>query len=143
MKKNILFITACILIVTNNLFSQSNDKEQIKKIIIDSYIHGLIDGEDFNKAKEGIHKDFIIFGHKDSILTKKTRDGWIEQRKSRTNLEKVKYKILYVDVEDEAANAKIKLQRGSIIANDYISLYKFNSKWKIVSAIDHVKRIEK
>ena len=139
---NILLITT-FLLLTINLFSQSNDKQIVEKVIVNSYINGLIDGEDFEKAKEGIHENFIIWGHTDSLLTKKTRDDWISQRKKRTNLPKVNYTIIYIDIEGDAASAKIKMTRQNIIAVDYVFLYRFNERWRIVSAIDHVKRIAK
>ncbi len=135
-----IFLTTTFLLLSINLFSQSNDKQKVEKVIINSYIHGLIDGEDFEKAKEGIHEDFVIWGHQDSLLTKKTRDDWISQRKKRTNLPKVTYTIFYIDIEGDAANAKIEMTRENSIAVDYIFLYRFKENWRIVSAIDHVKR---
>lgn len=130
-----------VLLQNNFLAAENKDYKFVKEVIIESYIHGLIDGEDYKKAKEGIHKDFVIWGHSDSLLTQKSRDEWIKQRKSRPNLKKVTYDIEYIDIEGEAANSKIKLIRGNIIAYDFIFLYKFNSDWKIVSAIDHVERL--
>mgnify|MGYP006293925135 FL=1 len=141
MKKIILLISTMVLLQNNSVLAENTDFKFIKKVIIESYIHGLIDGEDYEKAREGIHKDFVILGHSDSLLTQKSRDEWIEQRKSRPNLKKVTYDIEYIDIEGEAANSKIKLIRGNIIAYDFIFLYKFNSDWKIVSAIDHVEKL--
>ena len=135
---NILITTAFILF-SFNLFSQSNDKQKVEKVIIDSYIHGLIDAYDFEKAKKGIHEDFVILGHKDSLLIKKTRDEWIQQRKKRTDLPKVRYTIVYIDIEGDAASAKIEFEREKLVAIDYVFLYKFNDNWRIVSAIDHFK----
>ena len=138
-----ILLTTTFLLLSINLFSQSNDKQKVEKVIVDSYIHGLINGDDFEKAKEGIHEDFVIWGHRDSLLIKKTRDDWISQRKKRTNLPKVSYTIFYIDIEGDAANAKIEMTRKNIIAIDYIFLYRFNENWRIVSAIDHVKRADK
>jgi len=33
------------------------------------------------------------------------------------------------------------MTRGDIIAHDYIFLYKFNDGWRIISAIDEVKKV--
>ena len=82
----------------------------------------------------------MILGHRDTLLTKKTRDQWIEQRSKRGNLAKVSFKIVYIDIEGDAASAKLELRRESLIAIDYVFLYKFNDTWRIVSAIDHAKR---
>ena len=141
-RTNILLIPVFILLSVN-LFSQSEDQQKIESIIINSYIRGLIDARDFEKAKEGIHEDFVIWGHKDSLLTQKTRDDWIEQRKKRKNLPQVSYIISYIDIEGDAASAKIKMTRENIVAVDYIFLYRFKKEWRIVSAIDHVERLEK
>ena len=134
-----LFPLTITLLFSLNLFSQSSDKKKVEEVIIDSYIHGLIDAKDFQKAKQGIHEDFIILGHKDSLLTKKTRDEWIEQRKKRLHLPEVSYTIVYLDIEGDAASAKIEFERDKLVAIDYIFLYKFNDSWRIVSAIDHFK----
>lgn len=138
--KTIFSLTLLCILNINFVFSQEKDKKDIEKVIVESYIHGLIDGEDYDKAKEGIHEDFVILGHTDSIITKKTRDEWIAQRSKRMIMLKVKYDIEYIDITGDAASAKITLSRGQILATDYVFLYKFSNGWKIVSAIDHVKR---
>ncbi len=140
MKTKSLLIFFIIISCSLQVFSQTDDKKLIENVIIKSYIHGLIDGENFQEAKKGIHENFVIWGRRDSLLTQKTRDEWIEQRKKRGNLKKVDYTIIYIDIEGSAANAKIKLTRGNLLATDYLFLYKFNNSWKIVSAIDHIKR---
>ena len=140
MRKGQVLIFAIFLCMSINLFAQSSEREAVERVIVDSYIHGLIDGEDFEKAKEGIHEHFLIWGHRDNILTKKTRDQWISQRRERGNLPKVKYTIAYIDIEGEAASVKISMTRGEITAVDYVFLYKFEKNWRIVSSIDHVER---
>lgn len=140
MNKLKLSLIVIFLLCCRDLFSQSNDKLRVEQVIVNSYIHGLIDAQDFEKAKEGIHEDFIILGHRDTLLTKKTRDQWIEQRSKRGNLAKVSFTIVYIDIEGDAASAKLELKRETLIAIDYIFLYKFNDNWRIVSAIDHAKR---
>jgi len=68
-KSSLIFTV--LLLIGSNLFSQSGDKLIVENIIVSSYIKGLINAEDFNAAREGIHEDFIIWGHRDSLLTKK------------------------------------------------------------------------
>ncbi|MEM1137935.1 MAG: nuclear transport factor 2 family protein [Bacteroidota bacterium] len=135
----IVFLLTIVLLFSFNLFSQTSDKKKVEEVIVDSYIHGLIDAKDFEKAKKGIHEDFIILRHNDSLLIKKTRDEWIQQRKERVNLPEVSYNIVYIDIEGDAASAKIEFEREQLIAIDYIFLYKFNDNWRIVSAIDSFK----
>lgn len=138
MKSLIILIAICSFAIISK--AQDHDKKLIEKTIVESYIKGLIDAEDFNKAKEGIHEDFTILGYKDTLLTKKTRDEWIAQRSMRMGLQKVEYKIEFIDIDGDAASSKIVFSRGNIKAIDYVLLYKFNEKWRIVSAIDNVKR---
>lgn len=140
MKKLFFIVIFGLLTLPVKLLSQSDDKIKVKEVIVDSYIHGLIDARDFGKAKEGIHEDFVILNHRDTLLIKKTRDQWIEQRKKRGKLEYVTYDIVFVDIEGEAASAKIELKRGELHVVDYVFLYKFKNGWRIVSAIDTVKR---
>ena len=143
MDRQIFYLTLVFIFFSLNLSSQSIDKEKVEEVIVNSYIHGLIDAKDFMKAREGIHEDFIILGHRDTLLTKKTRDEWIEQRKKRQHLPEVSYNIVYIDIEGDAASAKLELQRECHFAVDYVFLYKFNEHWRIVSAIDHAKQNSK
>ena len=143
MNRQIFYLTLVFILFSLNLSSQSIDKEKVEEVIVNSYIHGLIDAKDFRKAREGIHEDFIILGHRDTLLTKKTRDEWIEQRKKRHHLPEVSYTIAYIDIAGDAASAKLELQRESLFVVDYVFLYKFNERWRIVSAIDHAKQNSK
>jgi hypothetical protein len=70
--------------------------------------------------EEGIHEDFMILGHRNTLLTQKIRDQWIEQRSKRGNLAKVSFTIVYIDIEGDAASAKLELKRETLIAIDYI-----------------------
>jgi len=40
-----------------------------------------------------------------------------------------------MNIEGNAAQAKIKIETGSVIMNDYMNLLKINGEWKIVSKI--------
>ena len=136
-------IAIAFLLCSSNLLSQTNDTLRVKEVLVNSYIHGLIDAKDFDQAREGIHEDFVILGHRDIMLTKKTRDQWIAEREKRGSLPEVSYTIVFLDVVGDAASAKLELQREELVAIDYVFLYKFNNDWRIVSAIDHAKRQKK
>ena len=139
MNKTDVYLILILLLFSTTMFSQSSERYRVEEVIVNSYIHGLIDARDFEKAKEGIHEDFLILGHHDTLLTKKTRDEWINQRSKRLNLPDVEYTIVFIDIEGNAASAKIEFIREDITATDYLLLYRFNETWRIVSAIDHVK----
>ncbi len=142
MKKLTTIILTCfIFLFPLVIMAQPSDMEEIEQVIIKSYINGLINAHDFIKAKEGIHNEFRILGHSDSLLISKSRDEWISQRSKKKNLPDVQYNIVYIDITGNAASAKIEMQRSNIKAVDYLFLYKFRNKWKIVTAIDHVEKI--
>lgn len=138
MKTTKLPLLLLFMLLQSALYSQTSDSIKVREVLVDSYVNGLIDAKDFGKAREGIHEEFMILGHKDTLLTKKTRDQWIEQRAKRGYLPEVDYTIEYIDIVGDAASAKLLLKRGEITATDYVFLYRFNDKWRIVSAIDHV-----
>ena len=46
-----------------------------------------------------------------------------------------KIEIVSLNIEGSAAQAKIKIESGNVIMNDYMNLLKINGEWKIVSKI--------
>lgn len=46
-----------------------------------------------------------------------------------------KIEIISLNIEGNAAQAKIRIESGNVILNDYMNLLKINGEWKIVSKI--------
>ena len=46
-----------------------------------------------------------------------------------------KIEIVSMNIEGNAAQAKIKIETGTVVMNDYMNLLKINGEWKIVSKI--------
>lgn len=149
MKKTILF-TILALIVNVFCFSQSdaeikNEQEAIKKVIQSAYVDGLQNEGDMAKIDAGFHPSFNLLGigqgqtiwalpiytWKENVLRDKA-NGKIP----RTGDKQVNIKFLNVDVTGTAAMAKIEFYVGTKLTYvDYLSLYKFEDNWKIVSKI--------
>ncbi len=145
--KKIIFLIALISLSTS-LIAQSNKEEQtaIKKVIQTAYVEGLQNEGDLTKIDSGIHPDFNLLGmDKDGIsIWKLPIAEWkkkVTKRKEagaypKTGDKLVTIKFLSVDVTGNSAVAKFELYVGKDKKYvDYISLYKFNDGWKMVSKI--------
>ncbi len=127
--------------------AQSNEAEvkAIKQVIQSAYVEGIQNEGDIAKIDAGIHPDFKLLGiAEDGQIWKLPIDEWkekiIERKKngqlprSKDNLISVKF--LSVDVTGTAAVAKFEFYVGTELKYiDYISLYKFDDGWKLVSKI--------
>ncbi len=130
------------------LFAQEEDKEAIKQVIQTAYVDGLQNKGPVSDIEQGFHPGFELLGVRNDELTKWPIYSWIgyHEKKLAENPappsedERVSVKFPMVDVTGNAGIAKIELYRGGEkIFTDYLSLYKFEDGWKIVSKIyqDH------
>jgi len=127
------------------VFSQDADKEAIKKVVQNAYIDGLINNGDQQAIEAGFHPGFNLLGiGEGDRMWKRPIYDWAadaEMRKQRGELprvgdQKVTLQFLNIDVEGTAAVAKIAFYTGKTLSYiDFLSLYKFDSGWKIVSKI--------
>jgi protease I len=61
---------------------------------------------------------------------------FISRVKSNPNAGKDrKIEIVSMNIEGNAAQAKIKIETANVVMNDYMNLLKINGEWKIVSKI--------
>lgn len=127
--------------------AQEVDKEVelIKKVIQSAYVEGIQNEGDITKIDAGIHPDFNLLGiGENGIIWKLPIAEWKEKvikRKNEGKLPRTKdnlvsIKFLSVDVTGTAAVAKFEFYVGGELKYvDYISMYKFNEGWKMVSKI--------
>ncbi|WP_430813018.1 nuclear transport factor 2 family protein [Carboxylicivirga sp. RSCT41] len=127
--------------------AQENNKEieAIKKVIQSAYVEGIQNEGDIDKIDAGIHPDFNLLGiGEKGAIWKLSISEWKEkviQRKKEGKLPRPKnnlisVKFLSVDVTGTAAVAKFEFYVGGELKYvDYISLYKFDDGWKLVSKI--------
>lgn len=145
MKKiQILLFVLCFSVMG---FAQTNDAEiaAIKAVIQSAYVEGIQNEGDIEKIDAGIHPDFNLLGiAEDGKIWKLPIAEWkekvIERRQNgqlpRDNDNLISVKYLSVDVTGTAAVAKFEFYVGKELKYiDYISLYKFEDGWKLVSKI--------
>ncbi len=142
-----LQLTILLMGLVSVVSAQSNEAEvkAIKQVIQSAYVEGIQNKGDIAKIDAGIHPDFKLLGiAEDGQIWKLPIDEWkekiIERKKngqlprSKDNLISVKF--LTVDVTGTAAVAKFEFYVGTELKYiDYISLYKFDDGWKLVSKI--------
>jgi len=120
--------------------AQKNKKAEtaaIKSVIENGYVRGAhIDGS-ASLMREGFHPDFVMFVNGDDGLRKVSLDDWTGRLKPRAAdapAPKVKSDIRVLDIDGNAAVARIKVWRdGKFLFTDYMSLYKTDGRWRIVA----------
>ena len=146
MKKLLATILFSSILVFAGL-SQSVEEEQeaIKQVIQTAYVEGLQNEGDAAKIDAGFHPGFNLLGTgKGDQIWKLPIYTWKDMaladvksgKKPKSAEETVTVNFLTVDVTGTAAAVKLEfLVGGKKTYVDYISLYKFESGWKIVSKI--------
>lgn len=143
MKKTFVFLS---LLFCLSVFAQNIDEEReaIKNVIQTAYVEGLQNEGDIEKIDSGIHPGFNLLGidkgdemwnlsiedWKTKVI-KRLKDGELPRKEDLISI-----KFLDVDITGTAAVAKIEFYVGEkLVYVDYISLYKFESGWKMVNKI--------
>jgi len=121
------------------------DVEAIKACVQESYVEGLQNEGNMAKIDRGFHPDFNLLGvGKDGNLWKlpiadwkaRVQKGVEEGHYPKKGDKMVTVKFLNVDVMGTAATAKFEFYVGSTLKYvDFLSLYKIDGHWKIVSKI--------
>lgn len=132
-----------LLMVAGSVMAQTNqDEEAIKKVIDVAYIEGLHNGGDLQATESGFHPGFNLLIFRNNMLEFLPIYNWIQMTKQRretqTEPDKEKIACVYknIDITGNAAVAKIELYRSDkLVFTDYLSLYKFEEGWRVVSKI--------
>lgn len=128
MKKIILLV---ILLIGFHQSQAQSNKEEIKKTLL-NYIEGTANGEP-ERVKDAFHEDLKLYHIKKGELVvwsgKKYAEGITPGRKSNRI-----GKILSIDIENDAAIAKIEIKMPGLkrLYTDYLMLLKIKGKWKII-----------
>lgn len=145
--KNLLFVLCLLPGIVSSGFAQTLEEEQdaVKKVIQSAYVEGLQNEGDAAKIDAGFHPGFELVGiAKGDQIWKLPIYTWKERaladvasgKKPKKAEETVTVNFLSVDVTGTAAVVKLEfLVAGVKKYVDYISLYKFESGWKIVNKI--------
>lgn len=147
MKNLILLITLGFLLIPSFTFGQNEeaDKKAIENVIQSAYVEGLQNEGDSVKIDAGFHPEFRLLGIGDEKeLRKYDLKDWrarqIQNRKAnklpRPQEHLVSFKTVFIDITGDVAVAKIDYLEGNQRTYvDYISLYRYDSGWRIVSKI--------
>ncbi len=146
MKKLFFLVTVALFSINENMAqSQTTEKEAVKNVVQSAYIDGLQNEGDKEKIEAGFHPDFYLLGiDKDDKMWRYAIKDWkakaVEQRlKGELPLKGDKHVTAnYKSIDITGNSAVVKLEYlvgGKRIYTDYLSLYKFDSGWKIVSKI--------
>ena len=144
MKKLLTIIAIISLLPFALVAGEDEEKDAIKKVIQSAYDDGLQNKGPVADVEKGFHPGFNLLGLKNDDLTKWPIYSWIKyhEKELKENPgppkedEIVTCKFPVIDITGTAAIAKIELFKGGKkIFTDYLSLYKFEDGWRIVSKI--------
>lgn len=143
--KQVFSFFLLFLFILTPIFAQDveSEKEAIKNVINESYADGLCNYGDLEAINKGFHPAFTLMGvGGNNQLWKHPIYNWAEtsvknKKEKPTPPEKwVTLKFPFVDVSGNAAVAKVAFYEGERLAYyDYLSLYKFEEGWKIITKI--------
>lgn len=144
-----ILITAVLisLFIPAHLFAQNEQEaEDIKQVITSAYVNGLQNKGPVSDIEAGFHPGFNLLGVRNNELTKWPIYSWVQYHENKlkedpsppSKNEMVTAEFPMVDITGNAAAVKIELYKGGKkIFTDYLSLYKFDEGWRIVSKIYH------
>lgn len=133
------FLATCTVLYSQDL---GEEVAVIKQTIQTAYVEGIQNEGNLEKIDSGIHPEFALLGvNEDGSLWKLPITEWkqrVDMRRAEGKLPKtedlISIKFLDVDVTGTAAVAKFEFYVGEALKYvDYISLYKINGKWMMVS----------
>ncbi len=126
-----MFLLLVSLLVNAQSETKEKDIKQITAVLMD-YIEGTANGEP-ERLRNAFHPDFKLYtiNEKDSLLIR-SGEKYIQNIKSGQKTNRVG-KILFIDVEKDAAIAKAEiLVPNWRVFTDYFLLMKYEGSWKIV-----------
>lgn len=122
----------------------AKEKEAIRNVVELCYIDVLYYGKDIDYLKKGFHPDFNMYVLHENKIEKRSLEPWMERLKAvrartsaTTNSDKenrYKHEFKSIDVTGYTAVAKVEIfHDGKLEYTDYLTLYKFNDGWKIMT----------
>jgi len=117
------------------------DVEAVKAVITSAYVEGIQNRGNVDDIRKGFHPSFTMLRLIDNEIKPYPIEEWIAsiekaKQTSAYPTTRTEAKFISVDVTDKAAVVKLELYReNKKTFTDYLSLYKFNEGWRIVSKI--------
>lgn len=146
MKKIVIILAITFSLPALLIASDNDDKETIKKVITSAYVNGLQNKGPVADIEAGFNPGFNLLGVRNDELTKWPIYSWVQYHEKKLKEDPsppakediVTAEFPLIDITGNAAIVKIELYKGgNMIFTDYLSLYKFEEGWKIVSKIYH------
>lgn len=145
MKRTAIVILVCAVFALGAAGADNADDAAIREVVDRGYVQGVHNDADGDKIRGGMHESFVMFVRNGDSVTQLTRDAWIEriekgkaERKPDAARPKTTAEIDVLDRSGDAAVVRVKLFRdGKQVFTDYVSLYKFESGWKMVGKTFH------
>jgi hypothetical protein len=133
---------ACVLAATAAAAQSTGGDAAIREAVDRGYVQGVHVDADPGKIRGGMHESFIMFVRNGNEITALTRDAWIARIEASKAQAKpaarpeTKADIEVLDRQGDTAVVRVNLFRdGKQIFTDYISLYRFESGWKMVGKV--------
>lgn len=128
----LLMITALLFTQPITMLAQTSTEEADVRSCLENYMSG-----DGNRLEKAFHPsatmkyvDLQSGEFKDVPIAE-----FIARVKSNTTKTDRKIEIVSMNIEGNAAQAKIRIETAQVIMNDYMNLLKVNGEWKIVSKV--------
>ncbi|MCE7992979.1 MAG: nuclear transport factor 2 family protein [Roseivirga sp.] len=145
LSRNSLIISLSLLFLSaNGMAQEPSEKEAIKQAIIQTYAHPLYGGGSLEDIRAGLHEGFEMFVLYQGEFRKSSKAEWIKRleevrsRPKKSNRPKVKrsYEFAMIDVTGQTAMVKLEVfQDDTLKFTDYLTLYKFEDGWKLMSKL--------
>jgi len=140
--KILIALSSLIIAYSMNISAQDNvktDKEAIKETIANNYIEAAFNKGDAFALKKGMHYDCDILVFEKGSMRKVPAYSYVERlEKNPVPLAAgTTYEFTDIQVTGYAAMAIVEQFRanGNHVYTEYLSLYKFDDGWEIVSRI--------
>jgi Putative lumazine-binding len=145
MSSRIAVLLTLVFIAVLAFAQAPDDNAAIKDVVDRAYVQGVHVDADPEKMRGGMHDSFVMLVRNGDAVTSLTRDAWIArleaskaQAKPDAKKPEIKAEIDVLDSSGDSAVARVKLFRdGKQVFTDYISLYRFESGWKLVGKVFH------
>ena len=132
--KNPFVAFLLLIFISVASFAQGKTDEQAVKECLQNYMSGIGDRVEkaFHPTATMKYVDSKTGEFKDVPIAE-----FISRVKSNPNAGKSdrKIEIVSMNIEGNASQAKIRIEAGTVVMNDYMNLLKINGEWKIVSKI--------
>lgn len=139
---SIALISLALIVAASNPNNNNTDEVAVKDAINKAYVETLYNLNNVQNIDNGIHQEFKLLGLRKGELTEYTIDRWKKATEYKAQCcpngveVKTEARFPMIDVTGDAAVAKVQLYReGHLVFSEYISLYRFEDGWKIVSNI--------